>query len=226
MNLYIVAIVLFSLVFVVCVFLLIYFIRDEKNLKEVTDRELMSFGKVYGKDEFEERLFNQYVNILESTQYDNYTFLKDAVSDDIYNQILVAINDNQDKGEKNIISDIKKEFSRLVDFRVIGEVEVAKLWVKYSSIEYVKGIRKEPDANGNIVASEVVVRGDKDKTIDYQYVLTFVKNHTQTENVVCPSCGFQTHMLTSSRCLRCEGEIVPKTMHWVLISKVVANIGK
>lgn len=216
MNLYIVGIIVFSLILIVCIFLLIYFINDEKKIKEVSDRELISFGKTYNKSEFEERMFNQYINILDSTQYDNYIFLRDAVSDDVYNQILLAIKNNQDRNQKNIISDIEKQFSRLIDFQIVNDLEVAKIWVKYSSIEYVKALNE----------TEEVISGNKDKPNNHEYILTFVKNKNGTENVICPSCGFQTNILTSSRCLRCEGEIVPKTMHWVLVSKTVSNIDK
>ena len=215
MNLYIIGIIVFSLVLIICIFLLIYFIRDEKKIEEVSNRELISFGKTYSKTEFEERIFNQYINILESTQYDNYTFLRDAVSDGIYNQILLSIKENQQKQQKNVISDIEKYFCRLIDFKIIGELEVAKLWVKYSSIEYVKNVKQNGD--------EIVIMGNKDKPIDCEYILTFVKNKSDGENIICPSCGFQTNMLISSRCLRCEGEVVPKTMHWVFVGKESYN---
>lgn len=226
MNFYVIGIITFSIIFICCIFLFIYYICDEKKLKEVSDNDLMKLGKVYSKKEFEDKMFQQYVNILESVQYSNYSFLKDLVSDEIYNQILKTIKENQDRNEKDVIVDIQKDFSKLISFQIVNDLEVAKIWVKYSSIEYVKGIRKIMDENDNEVESEVVIRGDKDKHVSHEYILTFVKSKTPTEDVICPSCGFQTHILASSRCIRCDSEIVPKKMHWVFVEKVVTNIEK
>lgn len=226
MNFYLMGIIFFSIVFIVCSIILIYFMKDEKNLQEVSDNDLMKFGKTYTKGEFEEKLFNQYVNILESIQYSNYSFLKDVVSDNIYNQMLVTIKNNQDNNVKDVITDIKKEFSKLISFETVNDLEIAKLWIRYSSIEYVKGVRKVIDENNNEIDSEVVVKGDKNNPISHEYILTFVKGRTQIEDVVCPTCGFQTHMLTSSKCIRCDSEIVPKKMHWVFVEKVTTSISK
>ena len=223
MNFYIIGIILFSIIFIVCIFFLIFYIKDEKKLKEVSDNELMKFGKVYSKKEFEDKMFNQYSNILESIQDNNYSFLKDVVSDEIYNQILLSIKNNQEKNEKEIVTNIKKEFSKLISFGNIDDLEVAKLWVRYSSIEYTKGIRKEVIDNKEI-DSEVVTKGNKDKPIIHEYILTFVKNKSRIENVVCPLCGYQTHILTTSRCARCDNEIVSKKEHWVFAGKVTTNI--
>ena len=97
-----------------------------------------------------------------------------------------------------------------------------KFWIKYSSVEYTKGIKKDIIDNKEI-ATEVIVEGDKDKQINHEFILTFVKDKTKTEDIVCPSCGYQTHMLTSSKCIRCDSEIVPKKMHWVLVDKNSIN---
>ena len=226
MNIYIIGIIIFTLVLIVSIILLIYFIKDEKKLKEVTNDDLVKMNKVYTKDEIEEKMFEQYSNILLNIQYDNYAFLKDSVSDDIYNQILREIKNHQDKQEKKIVKDIKKEFCGLISLTQVNDLEVAKYWGRYSNIEYVVSNRKQMLSNGTEEIVETVVEGNKDIPITYEYILTFVKNKSQNENVVCPNCGYQTHMLTSSHCIRCDLEIVPKRMHWVYTGKVLTNISK
>ena len=89
MNLYLLGMIIFLLVFIISIFFLIYFIKDEKNLKEVSTQELVKLGKVYTKEEFENRIFEQFSNILMNTAYENYTFLKDSVADQVYNEILL-----------------------------------------------------------------------------------------------------------------------------------------
>ena len=106
MNLYLLGMIFFLLVFIVSIFLLIYFIKDEKSLKEVTNQELMRLGKVYTKEEFENKIFELYTNILTNITYENYTFLKDSVADQVYNEILLMAKKNRDNKEESIISNI------------------------------------------------------------------------------------------------------------------------
>lgn len=226
MNLYILGIIFFVLVIIICTILLIYYRNDEKNLKEVTNEELKQKGKFYTKEEFENRMFEQYSNILMNTQYEHYSFLKDAVSDEVYNQILLKAKQTHEKQEQNIIQNIKKEFCKLISFEFIQNLEVAKLWVRYSSIEYIKGLRKEVSNDGQEILVERVVEGNENTPISHEYILTFVKEKTETEKIVCPSCGYQTHMLTTSHCIRCDSEIVPKSKHWVFVEKNIININK
>ncbi len=224
MNFYIIGIGVFVIVFIVCIFILLYLIKDEKKLAEVSSQKLIQLGKVYTKDDFESKMFEQYANILSNITYENYEFLKDAVSDELYNQILLTAKKNRENGEESIVQNIKKEFSKLISFEISDDLEIAKLWVRYSSIEYIKGIRKTVDENGKESLIETVVDGNKDQPTTHEYILTFVKNRTQNENVVCPSCGFQTHILTSSKCIQCDSEIIPKRMHWVFVEKISTNI--
>lgn len=204
---YFVLIIVFSFVLLIAIGLLIYFILDEKKLVEVDDNTLIRAGKTYGKIEFENALYKQYISILDNIQYENYLFLKDAVSDNVYNQILEATKNNRDRGYTDVITNINKHFSKLLGFEKNNEQEIAKLWVKYSSVEYVK------DRNGNVVS------GDSNNAVEHEYLLTFVRNRSNSEDVVCPGCGTQSHILLSSNCYRCDTVIVPKKLHWTFIQK-------
>lgn len=223
---YLTFIIIFSIVLIVSIILFIYFNNDEKHLKEVSTSKLTSLGKVYTKEEFEDSLFNQYSNIITNTTYENYNFLKDSVSDSEYNQILLILKNSKDNNETNVISNIKKEFSKLISFEVKDDLEIAKLWVKYSDIEYTKGIRKIVNEDNKEELVERIVKGSDSDIINHEYILTFVKNRTQSEDTICPSCGYQSHILLSSNCVRCDSVIVPKKMHWVYIGKVNTNISK
>lgn len=226
MILYIIGIVTFSLVLLVSIILLVYFIKDEKRLKEVSNEELVKLNKVYTKEEMENKIFEQYSNILLGIQYDDYNFLKDAVSDDIYNQILQQTKDFQEKKEKLTIKNIKKEFCRLISLTQTNDLEIAKFWIRYSNIEYITTTRNEVLPNGKEELAEVIVEGSKDIPVTYEYIITFVKNKTENENIICPNCGYQIHMLISSNCIRCDLDIVPKTMHWVFTGKIITNISQ
>ena len=103
MNFYIIGIVVFILVIIVCGVLLLYYMKDEKKLAEVTSEKLMDLGKLYSKEEFEDKIFDVYANILSNIAYENYNFLKDAVSDEFYNQILLTAKKNRESKEENVI---------------------------------------------------------------------------------------------------------------------------
>lgn len=220
---YLCGIIFFSLLLVICIILFCYYVKDEKNLVEVTDRELQKLGKNYSKKVFENKMFEQYKDILLNTIYENYTILKDTVSDQIYNQILLSVKNDKEQQKQSVISDINKEFSKLIYFEVIDDLEIAKLWVRYSSIEYKKQIQKKYE-NDQEVFVEVVVEGNREKPKEQEYILTFVRNRTQTENIVCPSCGEPFNILTSSNCTHCDSFIVPKKMHWVFVEKKESNL--
>lgn len=226
MIFYIIGIIFFVFIIGVCCIMLYFYSKDEKKLVEVTNEQLVKMGKVYTKEDFENKMFEQYANIISSVAYENYTFLKDAVSDELYNQILLTAKKREERHEENIISDIKKEFSKLISFDIVKELEVAKLWVRYSCIEYVKGPRKSVDEDGQEIIINTVVDGNADQAVTYEYILTFVKNKSETENIVCPNCGFKYNILTSSTCMGCESEVVPKKLHWVYVDKISTNISK
>lgn len=223
MNIYILGIIIFVIILIIAIFLLIYFIKDENKLAEVTTKELINYGKKYTKQEFEDRLFNQYKNILENIQYENYSFLRDAVADDIYNQILLNVKQNREQSYIDVISDINKEFSKLISFNIINDIEVAKLWIKYRSIEYTKVLKKTYDENNNEIITEEIVKGTKEPKTN-EYIITFIKNKTESEDITCPNCGFETDILISNKCIKCDQEVVPKKMHWVYLDKELVNI--
>ncbi len=226
MNLYLLGIIFFLVLIIVGIFLLRYFIKDEKKLKEVSNEDLQKRGKKYTKEEIEEKMFNQYINIEMSMIDENYGFLRDAVSDQIYNQILLQIKENQKNQVKNKIQNVRKEFCKLIYLGYEQNLEIAKFWIRYSSIEYQTAQRNEVTEAGKEIVVERVVQGNDQVPIYHEYILTFVKDPTETEEIVCPHCGYQTNMLTSSKCIRCDSEIIPKSKHWVFVNKVTTNISK
>ncbi len=224
MNLYLLGIIFFSIVLIGSISILIYLIKDEKNLKEVSKKDLIKYGKTYTKKEIEDQLFEVYQNILFDIGNDGYSLLKDMVSDQIYNELLLDLKNRREKQERRVISNIQKEFSKLISFQFIQDLEVIKLWVRYSSIEYTKIEKKELDENQQEIAKEIITEGNPNTPISHEYIVTFVKNKAQTEEIICPNCGYQTKILTSSHCARCDQEIVPKKMHWVYAGRIAVAI--
>lgn len=200
---------------------------DEKNVKEVTTEWLHKMGKDYSKEEFENTMFNQYVNIEYAKTNDDYNQLKDVVSDEEYNKILLDVKKDREQELKKVVDKINKGFSKLIGFKMVKDQEVAKLWVQYSCVEYVKGYREELNEETNLMEKkEVIVSGSDTKPVFHEYVVTFVKERSTVEKVVCPSCGREYKLLLRSKCQICDTIIVPKTKHWVYVNKKIANINK
>lgn len=221
MNLYVLAILIFSIILILSIFAYIYLLRNEKKPKEVSSFTLTALGKSYTKQQFENTMFEQYKNILISKEDENYTLLKDIVSDDIYNQILLQKKEDKVKQTKHIVSNINKKFCKLINFYHENNLEIARLWISYSSIEYVKGIQKVVNEDGVEEEIEKIIFGSKEKSSNHEYLITFVKNESETEAIICPGCGFKMNILTSSHCSKCDMEILPKKMHWVYIGEEV-----
>ena len=186
-RLYLVLMIVFIVAAVLSIGVYVFFMLHEKRIKEVTTGLLHSMGKDYTKEFFETELYNQFVNIEEAKVSDNYTFLKDVVSDEEYNNILLDVKRQQEESVKKINTSFTKYFSKLIDFKIVGNQEVAKLWIQFSDIEYTKGYTQESNEKGEVFTNESIVSGSDKKPVTHEYVLTYVKDRSTTERVVCPS---------------------------------------
>ena len=226
MSIFMILIIIFVLIFIGALLIYIYLKNDEKKIKEVDDAKLSRMGKKYTKIEFETTMSSLYFEILDSLGNEDYNNLRDIVSDQEYNKMLTEKKDEKDKNIINKITNINKGVVKLIDFKIINDLEVAKLLVEYSDIEYALGNREETNEEGETEIKQVVIAGDDTKQIFHEYILTFVRTRTDNEEIKCPTCGYTNHLLTKSKCVGCDTLIIPKTMHWVYTGRVSTNIGK
>jgi len=226
MNIYIILIIVCAIVFIVAGMVLMYLIFDEKKIKEVDNELLARLRKQYTKEEFENTMYDKYVEILMGIQNESYNFLRDSVSDEEYNKILLEIKNNKDHQQMEVVSNIQKGFSKLISYKLNNDLEVAKVWIQYTDNEYTLANREVINTEGQPEIQQVVIKGDKKKNIYHEYILTFVKGRSNNEDILCPNCGYHTKLLTSSKCIRCDSTISPKRMHWVYVDKVATNISK
>ena len=223
---YLVMLIIFIICMIIAGALYFYFNLDEKKIKEVTTERLQSMGKEYTKEEFEETMFQQFVKIELAKVNDDYNMLKDIVSDDEYNNILLEVKKDKEQNIKKIITDIKKGYAKLIGFNIINNQEVANIWVQYSSVEYVQGYKEEIDEAKGKQIVPVIVSGNNKIPVYHEYILTFVKERSTLETAVCPSCGAKINIMLNSKCQFCDNMIVPKEKHWVYVKKEIANINK
>ena len=218
-GLFIAGIVIFSIVIIVCIFLLIRMSSAETQFMEVSNRYLKDIGKSYNKDTFAMEIYELYKEIMNGVQNERYEFLRDVLSDDIYNSYLRGIKASKDHQVKNIVADMKPIFSKLISLIVKGEMEIAKVWIRVSFLEYAIDTTPLTEEQKQVVKGERIVGGSKTNRLEKEYILTLVKNHTPKESIACPACGHVTNVVLHNQCTRCGSSIANRRYHWVIIGK-------
>lgn len=208
--------IILIIVIVVCIFMLTKLSKQENEYMEVSNKYLKNIGKDYTKDQFASWAFQFYNQIILSVQHENYEYLRDVLADDLYNNYLISIKNAKDRNVKNIVEDMKPIFTKLVSLVIKDDLEIAKVWVKVSYLEYTMNIT--PSTEENTIKDRIIM-GSKDHKLEKEYMLTLVKGRTEKESVACPNCGFVTHIVSQNTCSRCGAVVVNRRYHWVLIGK-------
>lgn len=211
-TLYLVLMIVFIIATIVSIGLYIFFKLDENNIKVVSNKLFNKLNKTYTKQEFENTMYNQYINIEESKNNNDYALLKDIVSDKEYNNILLERKKEDENNIKIIHMNFQKGFSKLINYKVINNQEVASFWIKYSCLEN--------------ISSNINLNSNSIKPMEFEYIITYVKDNSSKEEIICPNCGQKIKILLNSKCSICDNTIVPKNGHWVYIGKEVPNIEK
>ncbi len=208
--------IILIIVIVACIFMLTKLSKQENEYMEVSNKYLKNIGKDYTKDQFASWAFQFYNQIILSVQHENYEYLRDVLADDLYNNYLISIKNAKDRNVKNIVEDMKPIFTKLVSLVIKDDLEIAKVWVKVSYLEYTMDIT--PSTEENPIKDRIIM-GSKDHKLEKEYMLTLVKGRTEKESVACPNCGFVTHIVSQNTCSRCGAVVVNRRYHWVLIGK-------
>lgn len=219
MTLFTVLIIILIIVIVVCVVLLMRLSGQESQFMEVSDRYLKDIGKSYTKNKFAMTIYELYRDIIDGVQQENYEFLRDVLSDEIYNNYLIGIKLSKERQIKNVVSDMKPVFAKLVNLVVNGDTEIAKVWIRVSYIEYALDMTPLTEEQMKVVTGERIVSGSKTNRMEKEYILTLVKTHTPKESVVCPTCGYVSDVIIRNRCVRCGTDVVQRRFHWVIVGK-------
>lgn len=219
MTLFIGGIIFLGIVIVICIILLIRLSKNETLFMEVSNQYLKDIGKDYTRDQYAMAIFELYRDVIEAVQTENYEYLRDVLSDDIYNNYLLGIKVSKERQIKNVVKDMNPVFAKLIQFVQKDNVEIAKVWLRVSYIEYALDLSPLTEEQKKVAPPERIAGGSKTKREEKEYLLTLVKNHTPKESVVCPSCGFVSKVITRSLCPRCGSNAVTRPFHWVITAK-------
>ena len=186
---------------------------------EVSNQYLKNIGKSYTKDEYASWVFSFYTQIIMGLQNENYEFLRDVLADQIYNNYLISIKNMKDRNLKNIVENVKPTFSKLVSLVIKDDIEIAKVWLKISYVEYTIDVTPISEEDNKVISGDRVVSGSKNRQIEKEYMLTLVKAHTEKESIACPHCGYVSKIISQNTCSRCGANVVNRKYHWVLTGK-------
>ena len=225
MTWFIVGIVVLLLIILGCLLWIVKLTKQEKEYMEVSNQYLKDIGKSYTKEEFSMTIFEMYRNIIQAVQEENYLYLRESLSDEIYNNYLMAIKNSKERHAKTIVEDMNPIFSKLISLAVKDNVEVAKVWLKVSYHEYVIDTTPPKPEEMGMRKGSRVISGSKTKLLEKEYILTLVKTRTEKESVVCANCGYVTNVVTKNACVGCGANIVSRHYHWVMIAKEEIHTG-
>ena len=217
MTLFIVGIVILLLIILGCSLWIVKLTKQEKEYMEVSNQYLKDIGKNYTKEEFSMAIFELYRNIIQAVQDENYLYLRESLSDEIYNSYLMAIKNSKERNAKTIVEDMNPVFSKLISLAVKDNMEIAKVWLKVNYHEYI--IDTTPPEELGTRIEPRVIGGSKTKLLEKEYILTLVKTRTEKESVVCANCGYVTNVVTRNTCVRCGANVVSRHYHWVMVAK-------
>ena len=186
---------------------------------EVSNQYLKEIGKSYTKEEFSMTIFELYQNVIQAVQEENYFYLREVLSDEVYNSYLLAIKNSKERNAKTIVENMNPIFSKLISLVVKDNMEIAKVWLKVSYREYIIDTTLPKADELGMIQEPRVISGSKTKLLEKEYILTLVKTRTEKESIVCANCGYVTNVVTRSTCIRCGANIVSRHYHWVLVAK-------
>ena len=206
---FILGFVFLILVFIICIFVLRYLSRQEKEYIEVSDLYLKQLGKSYTGEFFSKSVFSLFQEILLASQQQNFEYLRSMLADDAYNHYLLDLKQLKEKNVKHVIDQILPVRFKLASFQVQNQFEIAKVWLRISCIDYIASTSKPGE--------EIIVSGKSDSSVEKEFLVTLVKTRTEKEDIVCPSCGHVSSLLVQSDCPHCGVEIVNKHHRWVVL---------
>ena len=151
-----------------CIFIVIlitYIIIINRIIKKRFNNdyeELKRIDKSYNEEEFINNSFEVFKDIQLLWSNSNLNKIKNLVSNDIYNDYVKKIDELKEQERKNIMDNIILKSNKLVDV-IIDKDIIINCKMNITCIDYI------------IDKDDKVVKGKKDKPINYTYELSFKK---------------------------------------------------
>ncbi len=158
-------------------------------------------------EEFNKIVFNNYKAIQEAWMNFDLDKIKNLVSDEIYNMYSMQLDTLKIKGQKNMMENIKYIDNYISNISTDNGITTIQTILRVTCNDYV------------IDSNNKVVRGNKNRTLAYTYILTFTK-YTKPKNITnCPNCGAKININSSGKCEYCNSNIINEEEKWIMTKK-------
>jgi len=207
--------IVFVIVLVIIILLAIYYNSKDKRKHNTTAMGISLFRHLeLPKEQIQAILgdvdvdvlltdrFNQFVDIQNGWMNFKYDYLREKLTDEMYNQYAMQLDTMQLKNQQNIMYDYTFFEGMITNLTKEGNKVTMTMQIVTSFFDYIM-------ENGN------VVRGKKDKKVIMLYELTFVK--TLGHNGICPNCGAK--LPKTNVCEYCHSVVPNSGSDWVLAKK-------
>ncbi len=158
-------------------------------------------------EEFNNIVFNIYKDIQEAWMSFNLDTIRNLVSNEIYNMYSMQLNTLKIKGQKNMMENIKYINNYISNISTENNITTIQTVLTVTCNDYV------------IDSNNKVVRGNKNRTMTYTYILTFTKYNNDQNITNCPNCGAKININSSGQCEYCNSNIINKEEKWIMTKK-------
>lgn len=160
----------------------------------------------FDKEEFQNIVYNIYVNIQKAWMNFDYKTLRKYTSDELYNLYYSELEVLKLKNQQNIMEEFELHNFEITEMEHSNGKIALEVHMIVDCYDYV------------INKNNHVVRGTKKYKNIYEYELTLVKGINSNSNI-CPNCGAPIENHNSITCEYCDTSIINSNHDWVLNKK-------
>ena len=157
--------------------------------------------------------YDNFVTIQNAWMNFDYDTLRKHCTDELYNSYVSQLETLKLKQGKNIMNGFEHHITKVIDVDEANDEYIVSVFMSVSFYDYVVNVN-----------SNKVIRGNKNRKITNNYILTYVVQASKSEkDEKCPHCGAPIEFVTSGKCEYCNSTIVKKASKFVLSKKTNVN---
>lgn len=181
--------------------------NHSQNYRELSIEEINKIDSSLSKEEMNKLVFKLYKDIQDAWMNFDYDTLRKYTTDELFHMYESQLKVLQAKKQKNIMSDIKFKYAKIININIQNGVEKVTMYLNTITTDYVI------DANGKIVRGSDKIRNDM------EYLITLNRNMEKVNIKNCPSCGAEINIVSGGQCPYCDNVIVNNNEEFVMSKK-------
>lgn len=173
-----------------------------ENTNAMNESDIYELIPHYDKEKFLNDRYNDFVEIKRAYLTDDRFKLKKKVTDQLYNQYCVMIDELKNKKESHTIRDIRYRGAIIKNIEQVNTMIVLTLELKVCYYEYIE-------------KNKILISGNKNKKAVVYYELKFVTDLREFISI-CPHCGAKSPDTFKRICDYCNEQVEETSLKWLL----------